>query len=131
MAAGTSTSGGGFSMTTSTSVTGFDGVTTIRTTTTTSGFDGITRTTTTTGQTTSGQPWGSATVGIPATAGAFAGLGSSRTTLPGAGFNSDLLLPPPLPVGGTNTFYDVSGRAVSGSGQVAASYSARAGVTVW
>jgi hypothetical protein len=50
--------------------------------------------------------------------------------LPGAGFNPELLLPPPMPVSGTNTVFDVSGRTVSGNGQIAASYSARA-VTVW
>jgi hypothetical protein len=51
--------------------------------------------------------------------------------LPGAGFNPDLFLPPRVPISGTNTSYDVSGRVVSGNGQMAASYSARAGVTVW
>jgi hypothetical protein len=69
--------------------------------------------------------------GIPASAGAFNGLGSSRMTLPGAGFNPDLLLPPPMPVGTSSTYYDVSGRAISSNGQVAASYSAGAGVSVW
>lgn len=88
------------------------------------GFDGVTRTT-------SSSSVGSGSTGIPATAGAFAGLGASRTTLPGAGFDPDRLLPPPLPGGGASTSYDVSGRAVSGDGQFAASYSAHAGVTVW
>lgn len=74
---------------------------------------------------------GSATAGLSASAGAFAGLGNSRTTAPGVGFNPDRLLPPPLPATGAQTRYDVSGRLVSDTGQVAASYSARAGVTLW
>jgi hypothetical protein len=132
MALGAGGSGtGGFSMTTSSSVTGFDGVTRSSTSTTTTGFDGVSRTTTSSSQTSASASWGSASAGIPASAGAFAGLGTSRTTLPGAGFNPDLLLPPPgVPVN-TSTTFDVSGRAVSGNGQVAASYSARSSVTVW
>lgn len=116
--------GGGIGISTSTSVTGFDGVTHSSSTTSVTGFDGVTRTT-------SSSSVGSGSTGIPATAGAFAALGASRTTLPGAGFDPDRLLPPPLPGGGASTNYDVSGRAVSGDGQVAASYSAHAGVTVW
>jgi hypothetical protein len=68
---------------------------------------------------------------MPASAGAFSGLGLSRTTTPGAAFNPNLLLPPPgVPVT-TNTIFDVSGRAVSGSGQAAASYSARSFEMSW
>lgn len=74
---------------------------------------------------------GSASAGMTASGGAFAGLGTSRTTLPSAGFNPDLLLPSPLPPTGTGASFDVSGRVVSGSGQVAASYSAQSGVVVW
>jgi hypothetical protein len=73
--------------------------------------------------------YGSPTSGVPAAWGAFAGLGPSRTTLPGAGFDPDRLLPPPLPGAGVTTIYDVSGRALSDNGQVAASYGAR--VTLW
>ena len=116
--------GGGIGISTSTSITGLDGVTHSSSTTSVTGFDGVTRTT-------SSSSVGSGSTGIPATAGAFAGLGASRTTLPGAGFDPDRLLPPPLPGGGARTNYDVSGRAVSGDGQFAASYSAHAGVTVW
>jgi len=63
--------------------------------------------------------------------GAFAGLGTSRTTLPGAYFNPDVLLPPPNVRVGTSTIFDVSGRAISADGQVAAAYSARSSVTTW
>ena len=124
-------SGGGFAMTTSTSITGFDGVTRTTTTSRTTGFDGVTRTSTASSELGGGMAWGSASAGVTASAGAFAGLGQSRTTLPSAGFDPDRLLPPPLPGGGVTTRYDVSGRAVSADGQVAASYSARAAVTVW
>lgn len=116
--------GGRIGISTSTSITGLDGVTHSSSTTSVTGFDGVTRTT-------SSSSVGSGSTGIPATVGAFAGLGASRTTLPGAGFDPDRLLPPPLPGGGASTNYDVSGRAVSGDGQFAASYSAHAGVTVW
>jgi hypothetical protein len=68
---------------------------------------------------------------MPASGGAFAGLGSSRTAMPGAAFNPDLMLPPPgVPVT-TTTLFDVSGRAVSPDGQVAAAYSARSFETSW
>lgn len=114
--------GGGFGITTTSSVTGFDGVTTTKTNSSFTGLGGVTQSASSTTQ---------STAGISASAGAFAGLGTSRTTLPSAGFNPDSLLPLPAPSAGANASFDVSGRAVSGSGQVAASYSARAGVTVW
>jgi hypothetical protein len=123
---GGSTNGGGLGVTTS--VTGFDGVTTTKSSFT--GLDGKTTSSTVTTQGSSGGIFGSASAGMTASGGAFAGLGTSRTTLPSAGFNPDMLLPPPLPPGGPNASYDVSGRVVSNNGQVAASYSASA-VTVW
>jgi len=129
--AGSTASSGGFSMTTSSSVTGFDGVTRSSTTTSVTGFDGTTRATTSSTTSTGGSAWGSGSAGVPASAGAFAGLGSSRTTLPGAYFNPETLLPPPGVRVGTTTLFDVSGRAISADGQVAAGYSAKSSVTTW
>lgn len=120
---GAGMSGGGFGITTSTSVTGFDGMTR---TTTNSSFTGPGGTTHSSSSTMT-----SSSAGVSASAGAFAGLGMSRTTLPSAGFNPESLLPPPAPAAGPRASYDVSGRVVSDDGQVAASYSARAGVQVW
>lgn len=122
--------GGGIGISASTSVTGFDGVTTNSTSASFTGLDGVTRSSSSTTQSSMGG-FGSASAGISASAGAFAGLGASRTSMPGAGFNPDRLLPPPLPATGAQARYDVSGRVVSDNGQVAASYSARAGVAVW
>lgn len=121
---------GGIGISASTSVTGFNGVTTTSTSASFTGLDGITRSSSSTTQSSAGG-FGSASAGISASAGAFAGLGASRTSMPGAGFNPDRLLPPPLPATGAQARYDVSGRVVSDNGQVAASYSARAGVAVW
>ena len=121
--------GGGIGISASTSVTGFDGVTTNSTSASFTGLDGVTRSSSSTTQSSMGG-FGSASAGISASAGAFAGLGASRTSMPGAGFNPDRLLPPPLPATGAQARYDVSGRVVSDNGQVAASYSARAGVAV-
>ncbi|MEE9432854.1 MAG: hypothetical protein V3V15_01270 [Sphingorhabdus sp.] len=71
--------------------------------------------------------FGSASAGMSASAGAFAGLGTSKTALPPANFNIESLLPPPSPApAGDGGQYDVSGRVVSGNGQVAASYEAHA-----
>lgn len=114
---------GGGGITTSTSVTGFDGMTK---TTTNSSFTGPGGTARSSSSTMIGS-----SAGVSASAGAFAGLGASRTTLPGAGFNPESLLPPPAPAAGPRASYDVSGRVVSDDGQVAASYSARSGVQVW
>jgi hypothetical protein len=75
--------------------------------------------------------WGSPSAGMPASAGAFAGLGYSRTSTPSAAFNPDLLLPPPGAPVTANTLFDVSGRAVSSGGQVAASYSAQSYSMSW
>ncbi len=122
--------GAGIGISTSTSVTGLNGVTTTSTSASFTGLDGVTRSSSSTTQSSVGG-FGSASAGISASAGAFAGLGASRTSMPGAGFNPDRLLPPPLPATGAQARYDVSGRVVSDNGQVAASYSARAGVAVW
>jgi hypothetical protein len=65
---------------------------------------------------------GSASAGVPASLGAFAGLGTSRTSLPGPGFDPTRLLPPPAPMVGSSTLFDVSGRVVGSDGQVAAAY---------
>jgi hypothetical protein len=129
MSAGIGGSAGGAGFGVTTSVTGFDGVTTTKSSFT--GLDGSRTSSTVTTQGSSGGIFGSASAGMTASGGAFAGLGSSRTTLPSAMFNPDMLLPPPLPPGGPNASYDVSGRVVSNNGQVAATYSASAGVTVW
>ncbi len=72
---------------------------------------------------------GSASAGVSASQGAFAALGSSKTTLPSGGFSLDKLLPPPAPAVGANAQFDSTGKLVSGGGQVAASYTASAGVT--
>ncbi len=72
---------------------------------------------------------GSASAGVSASQGAFAALGSSKTALPSGGFSLDKLLPPPAPTVGANAQFDSTGKVVSGGGQVAASYTASAGVT--
>lgn len=108
-------SGGGVGMSASTSVTGLDGVTRTNTTSTAS----------------SGGGFGSGSAGAMASAGAFAGLGTSRISLPPSSFNLDSLLPPAMPAAGSGASYDVSGRMVSSDGQVAASYAARSSVKVW
>ncbi len=74
---------------------------------------------------------GSASAGVSASQGAFAALGTSKTTLPSGGFSLDKLLPPPAPVVGANAQFDSTGKVVSAGGQVAAVYtaSASAGVT--
>jgi hypothetical protein len=118
--AGIGMSGGGIGAgaTMTTSVTGFDGVTHSETR---SSFAG----------TTAGGAWvsGSATAGISASQGAFAGLGRSKMTLPSASYNPSQLLGPPLPSVGPDARFDATGRLISGGGQVAASYSAQASVT--
>lgn len=123
-------SGGGLGLTTSTSVTGFDGVTRTDTTASVTGLDGVTRTTSSSTSSTGGS-FGSGSAGAMASAGAFAGLGTSRTSLPPSTFNLDSLLPPPLPATGNGANYDISGRVVSSDGQIAASYAAQSGVRVW
>lgn len=67
---------------------------------------------------------GSASAGISLSQGAFASLGASKTTLPSASFNPNLLLGPPMPGVGPTARFATSGRLVTGGGQVAASYSA-------
>jgi hypothetical protein len=112
---------GGIGITTSStsSVTGLDGVTHSRSSTS---FTGI-------GADGSIVSTGSATAGVSMSQGAFAGLGSSKTTLPSASFNPGALLGPPLPSVGPDARFDSTGRLLSGGGQVAASYSAGASVT--
>lgn len=73
---------------------------------------------------------GSASAGVSASQGAFAALGSSKTTLPAGGFSLDKLLPPPAPAVGPNAHFDSTGKVVSSGGQVAASYSASASAGV-
>jgi hypothetical protein len=121
---------GGIGLTTSTSVTGFDGVTRTDSTSSVTGFDGVTRTTSSSTSSMGGS-FGSGSAGAMASAGAFAGLGSSRTSLPPSTFNLDSLLPPPLPATGSGARYDISGRVMTGNGQIAASYTAQSGVKVW
>ncbi|MBV9931299.1 MAG: hypothetical protein JO013_10180 [Alphaproteobacteria bacterium] len=71
---------------------------------------------------------GRASAGVAASAGAFAGLGASKTVLPSAAFDPARLLPPPRPAVGIETRFDETGRIVSADGQVAASWAA-GGVT--
>lgn len=128
--------GGGIGISTSTSVTGLDGVTTTTSSSTMTGLDGVTHSNSMTTQTSGGMGMGgvgfgmgSASAGMTASGGAFAGLGMSRTTMPPASFNPDTLLPPPLAAGAGASF-DVSGRLVGSEQQVAASYS-HTSVTTW
>jgi hypothetical protein len=111
-------SASGFSMTSATSVTGFDGITSTQTSFSSSSgsgsFGSISR---------------SASAGVSASEGAFFGLGVSKTTLPSASFDPSRLLPPPMPRAGPGARFDSTGKLVSSGGQVAASYSAQAGVT--
>ncbi|HEX8238980.1 MAG TPA: hypothetical protein VF574_04485 [Allosphingosinicella sp.] len=102
-------------------------------TTSVTGFDGVTHTETSSafaGRTASGA-WvsGSATAGVSASQGAFAGLGTSKMTLPSASFDPSRMLGPPLPSVGPDARFDATGKLISGGGQVAASYSAQASVT--
>lgn len=118
---GLSGGAGGIGITTSSSssVTGLDGVTHSRSSTS---FTGI-------GADGSIVSTGSATAGVSMSQGAFAGLGSSKTTLPSASFNPNALLGPPMPSVGPDARFDSTGKLLSGGGQVAASYSAGASVT--
>jgi hypothetical protein len=72
---------------------------------------------------------GSATAGISASQGAFAGLGASKMTLPGPSFKPGQMASAAMPSVGAGAHFDATGKLVSGGGQVAASYSTHAGVT--
>ena len=104
------------------------------------GFDGVTRTEThgsftgPLGSSSSGSvsySSGSATAGLSASQGAFAGLGLSKTTAPSAAFDPTRLLGPPSPAVGPFSQFDSSGRLVSSGGQVAASYAVHESVTIF
>jgi len=120
---GASASGAGVSMTSTTSVTGFDGVT--RTETESSFIDAS-------GSSSYSSVSSSRmSAGVSASEGAFWGLGTSKTTLPSASFDPSRLLPPPMPRAGPGARFDSTGKLVSAGGQVAASYSAQASVTIF
>ena len=118
-------SGGGFGLTTSTStsVTGFDGVTRTETSSSFTGLSG------TTSSRTVSMSQGSA--GVAASYGAFAGLGVSKTVTANAAFNPDRFLAPPAPSVGPYAQFHSTGRLVTATGQVAASYTARESVVIF
>ena len=123
--AGAGIGSSGFATSSATKVTGFDGVTRTQTSSSLTGFDG-----TTTSSRSVSVSAGAASAGVAAADGAFIGLGTSRTTLPSARFDPALLLPPPGPAVGAWSRFDSTGKVIGGGGgQVAAGYSASAGVT--
>lgn len=85
------------------------------------GLDGVTRTSSSTS--------GSSSAGLTAAQGAFAGLGTSKTTMPSASFDPGRFLPPPAPAVGPGAQFDKSGKLTTGNGQVAATYEAQGAVT--
>lgn len=89
-------------------------------TTSVTGFDGVTRTET-----------HSASAGIAASQGAFAGLGKSKTTTAAPSFDPDRFLGPPAASVGPYAQFSSSGRLITSHGQVAASYTARESVVVF
>ena len=110
--------GGGLGITTSSSVsmTGLDGVTR------TESHSSFTGPLGTTSSSSVSYTSGSATAGLSASQGAFAGLGVSKTTAPGPAFDPNRFLGPPSPPVGPFAQFDTSGRLVTSGGQVAASY---------
>ena len=120
-------SGGGLGITTSstTSVTGFDGVTRTETQST---FMSPSGTTSSRMVSTSS---GSSSAGIAASQGAFMGLGMSKTTTAIPNFNPDRFLGDPAPSVGPYAQFTSSGRLVTTSGQVAASYTTRESVVIF
>ncbi len=59
-------------------------------------------------------PYGAAaTAGVPASSGAFSGLGPSRAATLSYRIDPGRLLPPPVPVSGPATRFDIIGRAIS------------------
>jgi hypothetical protein len=107
-------SDGGFFSSATTSVTGFDGVTETNRSSSFTGLDGVT---------TSQSSTSFSSSGVPASLGAFAGLGVSKTTGWSSSYRPEQLLPPAPPSVGPNASFDRSGRLVAGSGVVAESYS--------
>ncbi|MDT8760257.1 hypothetical protein MZO42_16270 [Sphingomonas psychrotolerans] len=117
---GASDGGGGFFSSTTTSVTGFDGVTRTDTSSSFTGFDGTTRS-----SSSSTTSFGGSSAGVRADEGAFAGLGMSKTTSWGASYQPERLLPPPPPMVTSSSSFDVTGRLVGGGAVVAESYTSR------
>jgi hypothetical protein len=74
---------------------------------------------------------GSASAGIAASQGAFAGLGTSKTTTAAPNFDPDRFLGPPAASVGPYAQFNSSGRLVTSNGQVAASYTTRESVVIF
>jgi hypothetical protein len=74
---------------------------------------------------------GSATAGLTASQGAFAGLGVSKTTAPSAAFDPTRLIGPPSPAVGPFAQFDSSGRLLASGGQAAAGYAVHESVTIF
>jgi contractile injection system tube protein len=128
MSAGAGISGGGgfgTSASATTSVTGLDGITRTETHSSLTGPLG------TTSSSSLSYSSGSATAGVTASQGAFAGLGVSKTTAPSAAFDPTRLIGPPSPSVGPFAQFDSSGRLLGSGGQAAASYAVHESVTIF
>ena len=121
--AGLSSSGFGMSTSMTTSVTGFDGVTRTETSSSFTGPSGSSSSRTVS--------MSQSSAGVAASYGAFAGLGVSKTVTAGVSFDPDRLLAPPAPSVGPYARFESTGRLVTASGQVAASYTARESVVIF